>query len=141
MDPHSSASFRRSSSFVRDARAAAQPLFIKNPVLQEHKAREGRRGRLRRGLLCASSRSCVSCLPPPQGVPVREGLQLTYKIVRDKSIKEAAVFCVYFATFLLISYEVLTSLLPCLSLPDLPHSSRYVRSCGMYNWHTLKARR
>lgn len=37
---------------------------------------------------------------------MREALQLTFKVVRDKSIKEAMVFTVYFAIFLLIAFEV-----------------------------------
>ena len=41
-----------------------------------------------------------------QGVPVREGLQLFFKIVRDKSIKEAIVFAAWLIVFLLISFAV-----------------------------------
>lgn len=37
---------------------------------------------------------------------MRETLQLTFKVVRDKSIKEAMVFAVYFSIFLLIVFEV-----------------------------------
>ena len=41
-----------------------------------------------------------------QGVPVREGLQLLFRIVRDKSIKEAILFGIYVIIFLLISFQV-----------------------------------
>ena len=50
--------------------------------------------------------SVVHSLCRVQGLPVRELLQLQFKIVRDKSIKEAMLFGLYFAVFLLIAFQV-----------------------------------
>ena len=45
--------------------------------------------------------SCAACA---QGIPVREGLQTTHKVVRDKTIREAIVFVLYTCLFLGILY-------------------------------------
>jgi hypothetical protein len=59
------------------------------------------------GLACTLFRSFIlSAAPPAQGLPVRELLQLQFKIVRDKSIKEAMLFGLYFAVFLLVAFQV-----------------------------------
>ena len=64
-------------------------------------------------LACAQGRVSVAMgmlstrLCCVQGVPVREGLQLLYKITRDKTIKEAIVFVAYFGVFMLVIYSVI----------------------------------
>jgi hypothetical protein len=104
------ASFRKRSAFAPDMRLTSQPVMIKNAVLREHKVWWP-------GASCARCPSQVSWVTGKlahavfvvgcsQGVPVREGLQLLYKIVRDKSIKEALLFMAYFGVFLLIAYAV-----------------------------------
>lgn len=64
---------------------------------------------------------------------MREGLQLQYKIVRDKSIKEALLFAVFFSIFLAISLEVRCARPPL--LPLAPRCDAYrvciPCSCGM----------
>jgi hypothetical protein len=71
----------------------------KHPILKQHKA--CRPGDSRARYFGSSSCLCIS-----QGLPVRELLQLQFKIVRDKSIKEAMLFGLYFAVFLLVAFQV-----------------------------------
>ena len=51
-------------------------------------------------LLCA----CVACRL--QGLPLRETLQILYKIRRDKFLGEMLIFLLYFGIFMFIMLEV-----------------------------------
>ncbi|MDR3740328.1 MAG: hypothetical protein P4L40_15040 [Terracidiphilus sp.] len=48
----------------------------------------------------------LSPSPSPQGIAVREGLQILYRIVRDKSIFEALLFAVYLGVFMFVAFAV-----------------------------------
>jgi hypothetical protein len=81
--------------------------------------------------VAASSAAVISHLTtrPPrcvQGLPVREVLQTLFTIYRDKMIKEAIVFLVYFAIFLFISWQVRRHLSSRLRWPARFHSGRRV---------------
>jgi hypothetical protein len=92
--------------------AASHSTTFQHPVLKHHKVNDGLWGSCGRGAVGHTSHfppvlslTCL-CYRFLQGFPVREGLQLIFKIVRDKSIKEALLFALYFGVFLLISFEV-----------------------------------
>ena len=81
-----------------------------------------------------SHRVPIPLLPSPQGLPIREGLQISFKIVRDKSIREALIFLLYMGVFLLISFVVRirsqTPVFCARAHPRPPCVLPRVRSCG-----------
>ena len=95
-DPAPSSSKRASGADVRPHLTATRNTML-----------TGVRSPLRSVQLCVKNvtgwglTSCAACA---QGIPVREGLQTTHKVVRDKTIREAIVFVLYTCLFLGILY-------------------------------------
>ncbi len=100
----------------RAAYSSSHSTVYQHPILKHHKVM---RCAARSPGSLATHSPCTVAL---QGLPVREMLQLQFKIVRDKSIKEALLFGLYFSVFLLIAFQVpsacgITACLP-ITLPS-----------------------